>query len=143
MMEHTLVISDLASLRMWQRRLYTTVQPRHLPAIRFQLRALSDAQNAGFSAFADSLRNACGCAGSGFLASLAIMASAVSYYASGHRLADISLRDIALFLGITILAALLGKLLGLAWARWRLVRLATRIHQTLSGTAQRSVTQSP
>ena len=85
---------------------------------------------------------ACGCASSGFFMSVTVVATVVSYFASGNHLSNITLPHVLSIVGITVLAALSGKLLGLFWARWRLLRLATRMHDMIVRTKQRTVTES-
>ena len=140
--ENTLVIGDLASLQLWRRQLRDIMRPRNLPAVQFQLQEFSYEQNRNFSARASSFQRACGCASSGFFMSVTVVATVVSYFASGNHLSSINLPHVLSFVGITVLAALSGKLLGLFWARWRLLRLATRMHDMIVRTKQRTVTES-
>jgi hypothetical protein len=104
---------------------------QNLPAAQFQLQGLSSEQNQSFSALASSYQNACGCASSGFFMSVTIVAIVASYFTSGNHLSNITLPQILSFVGIAVLAALTGKLLGLFWARWRLLRLATSVHNMI------------
>ena len=139
--ENTLVIRDLASLQMWRHQLRNIMWPRNLPAVQFQLREFSGKQNRSFSALASSFQRACGCASSGFFMSVTVMVI-ISYYVSGNHFSSINLRHVLFFLGITALAALSGKLLGLVWARWRLLRLATSMHDMIVKAKQQTVTES-
>lgn len=141
-MEHPQVIDDLPTLAAWQSRLVTTLRPHSLPEVEFRLREFSDAHNRGFSAFAASMRRACGCAASGFFATVVLATTVIGYFGAGRHIADLTLRDATLALGSVLLAALVGKALGLAWARWRLLRLAYRIRDTVREAPRRSITQS-
>ena len=129
--ENTLVISDLASLGLWGQQLHKIMWSRNLPTVQFQLQEFSCEKNQSFSALASSFQKACGCASSGFFMSVTVVAILVSYFVSGNHLSNINLPHVLSFLGVTVLAALSGKLLGLFWARWRLLRLATRMHNTI------------
>ncbi len=120
----TLVIRDSASLQTWRRQLRAFTPTGNLPAVLFQLPELSPEQNRSMSALADGYRRACGCTSGGFFMSATVVATAVSYFASGGRLSDIYLKQVVSFLVITAVGALSGKLLGLLWARWRLWKLA-------------------
>lgn len=141
-MENTLVIRDLASLDLWRQQLRKITWSWNLPAVQFQLPDFSFEQNQSLSALAGSFQKACGCGSGSFLMSLTVVAVIVSYFLSGNRLSNINLRQVLSFVGITVLAALSGKLLGLLWARWRLLRLATGVHNTIARATQRTVTES-
>jgi hypothetical protein len=140
--ENTLMIRDLASLDLWRRQLRNIMWSRNLPAVQFQLQEFSREKNQSFSALARNYQKACGCASSGFFMSVAVVAFIVSYFVSGTHLSDINLSHVLSFAGITALAALCGKLLGLFWARWRLLRLAASVHNMIVGAAQRAATES-
>ena len=140
--ETTLVIGDPASLDLWRRQLRGIMWSRNLPAVQFQLPELSREQNQGFSALAGNFQKACGCASGGFFMSVTVVAIIVSYFESGNHLSSITLLNILSFVGIAVLATLCGKLLGLFWARWRLLRLAAGVHNMLVRAAQRAVTES-
>ena len=60
--------------------------------------------------------------------SAALMISALVYFRSGRHVTDIGLRQALFLLAIAVFSALTGKLVGLAWARWRLIRIASRLH---------------
>lgn len=141
-MENTFMIRDLASLDLWRQQLRKIMWSWNLPAVRFQLQEFSFEQNQSVSALAGSFQKACGCGSGSFLMSVTVVAMVVSYFVSGNRLSNISLRHVLSFLGITVLAALSGKLLGLLWARWRLLRLATSVHNMIVRTTRRPVTKS-
>lgn len=99
---------------------------RQLPAVAFELRDLPSERNRTISALANGYRSECGCSSGSFFLSAAVVASAPSYFLSGGHLSGIGLRHIAWLLAIAVTAALLGKLAGLVWARWQLIRLAAR-----------------
>ncbi|MDQ3582459.1 MAG: hypothetical protein M3495_13020 [Pseudomonadota bacterium] len=139
--ENTLVIRNLASLHLWRQRLLIIIQSRNLPAVQFQFQEFSSEQNQRFSALANTFQKACGCASSGFLMSVTVVAIVVSYFVSGSHLSDITLPHLVSFVGIAALAALSGKVLGLFWARWRVLRLSTSI-ETIITNNQRIVTES-
>jgi len=139
--ENTLVIGDLASLDLWRQQLRSIVGSRNLPAVQFQLQEFSCEQNQSFSALASDFQKACGCASGGFFMSVSVVAIIVSYFESGNHLSNINLLNILSFVGITVLATLCGKLLGLFWAWWRLLRLAASVHDMIVRATQRAVTE--
>ena len=140
--ENTLVIGDLASLDLWKQQLRSIMESRNLPTVQFQLQEFSCEQNQSFSALASDFQKACGCASGGFFMSVSVVAIIVSYFESGNHLSNIKLLNILSFVGITVLATLCGKLLGLLWARWRLLRLAASVHNMIVRATQRAVTES-
>jgi hypothetical protein len=138
--ENTVVLQDLASLRRWQRQLRITLRVRDLPSASFALKELPPDWNRSFSALAAELHRACGC-GSGAFFTLAAMAVAVvAYFASGNQLSDFGFAHIILFLAITVPAAWFGRIFGLLWSRWRLLRLADRAISMVSTKGEVSVT---
>ena len=70
--------------------------------------------------------------------SATVIAIVISYFFSDSYLFEISIIHVAAFVGITALAALLGKLLGLLWARGRLLMLATDTHDMVVSAAQQA-----
>ena len=134
------VIDDLASLQAWTQQLRTIISPHGLPAIVVQLPEFSDERNQSLSALANRYRTACGCASGGLFMSVAVVWLIASYFTSGNTLSDITFPHVLSFVGITVLAVLSGKLLGLLWARWRLLRLANRVRNMFVSATQRVLT---
>jgi hypothetical protein len=124
-----LVIRDLASLAAWRRRLRDVITPRRLPVVDFRLASLAPEQNRSYSLIAAGYRRACGCATSGLFMATAVIA--IAAYFAGRGLAGTGVRHAAACLGIVVGAALAGKLSGLAWARWRLWRLAATVDHAI------------
>ena len=125
--EQVLVIGDTASMVAWRRSLYVP-KPRSLPPVSFQLPELSSEQNQTLSARVRRYAQACGCTLGSVFMSAALMISALVYFRSGRHVTDIGLRQALFLLAIAVFSALTGKLVGLAWARWRLIRIASRLH---------------
>ncbi len=140
--ENTLVIGDLASLDLWRQQLRSIMWSQNLPAVQFQLQEFSCERNQSFSVLAGSFQKACGCSSSGFFMSVTVVAIVFSYFVFGNTFSDINFLHVLYFVGITVLAALAGKLLGLFWARLRLLRLATSVRHMIVRTAPRAVTES-
>ena len=140
--EDTLVICDLATLQMWRQQLRSNMRIRNLSTVQFRLPGFSCEQNDNLSALASGFQRACGCASGGFFMSVTVVATIGSYFISGNRLTNINLLQVVSFLGITVFAALSGKILGLFWARWRLLRLAARTHDAIIRANQQTATQS-
>jgi hypothetical protein len=133
----TFVIRDLVSLVAWRRQLRTSVRPKRLPVVEFRFPGLAEEQNRCFTLLADEHRRACGCAtGRAFLviALVALIGNFLRQYAVG----DVTFARVIALLAITVAAALIGKLAGLAWARLRLLMLVATVRRT---TCQAAVIQ--
>ena len=130
-MKQTLIIGDAESLSHWNRQL-RSLSPNSRPSlVEFRLPEFSEEENRANSALATSLHKACGCASSGFFMSVSVVTLVASYLVSGHRISDITLRSVLWLTGVTVLAALFGKTLGLIWSRLRLLRLAAALQKSL------------
>ena len=140
--ENTLVIRDLASLDLWGQQLRNIMWSRNLPVVQFEFQEFSDEQNQNFSTLAGSFQNACGCGIGGLFMTATVVTLVVSYFVSGNHLSDIGFSHVLSLVGITVLAMLFGKLLGLFWARWRLFRLATRVRNMIVSATHRAIAES-
>nr|WP_281723027.1 hypothetical protein [Nitrosomonas nitrosa] len=129
-MGKVLLLHDLATLQLWKQYLQTTFWSHNLPAVQVRLQQYSAEQNQNYTNIALELQKTCGCTSSGFFMSINIVAMMISFFISGNNFYDITLKHALLLTGYTVLAGLCGKLLGLLWARWRLLRLATMLYNT-------------
>ena len=127
------MIRDLVSLQAWRCQL-RNVSPRPLPVVEFRLPELAPEQNRSFTLLASGYRGACGCSSSGLFMSVAVVATIISYLAGGGELGGVDAQRLLAFVGIVVVASLLGKLAGLAWARWQLVRLAVAVYEASRST---------
>jgi hypothetical protein len=135
--DNIVVICDLISLQAWQKQLSSFTRTSGLPTVSFQLPALSQEWNQSFSALADSYQNACGCTSGSFLMSLAVVAAVGWFFLSGGQLTGITLTNLIFLVLITVFAALLGKVAGLLWARWKLLKLASEVYdRAVAGRSQ-------
>src|SRR5215204_4782316 len=121
-MENIVVIRDLSTVHRWTLRLRRLDWSWNLPPVQFQFPDISVEQNETFSALAAGFQKACGCGSGSFLMSAAVVTMVAIFFLSGNGLSDISFWNVLTFVGIAVLAALGGKLLGLLWARWQLLR---------------------
>jgi hypothetical protein len=141
-MDNTLVVRDLASVDLWRQQLRKIVWSWNVPTVQFQLQEFSDEQNQGFSALAGSYQKACGCKSGSVFMSVTLVGMVLFHFLSGQPLSNITLTHVLSLVVITVLAALSGKLLGLLWARWRLLRLAASTRNTLVSGGRPAVTKS-
>lgn len=122
----TLVIHDLVSLRAWRRRLWNPFSRVRVPIIELRLPALTSAQNRHFSLLAAGFQRMCGCASGGLVMTIAV-GTMIGYFVTHHHLADVDLRHLVILVGSAVLAALVGKLAGLLWARQRLLAVVALV----------------
>lgn len=125
----TVVICDLVSLEAWRRELHRFVRSKRLPAVEFRLADLAHEQNRSFSLLAAGYRKACGCAIGGLFMTIAVIAT-IAYLVT-HPPADGIERGHVVMLGVPAAAALVGKLLGLIWARGQLLVLARTVQRAI------------
>ncbi len=130
--DNTILICDLVTLRKWKKQLHSITLTYDLPDVWFQFSEFSDLQNRSMSTLANNYKMECGCTVGSYIMSITVIAIIVSFFISGGRLSNIHLTHIFHFVAITILGALFGKILGLLWARWQLLRLAINISRNIS-----------
>lgn len=120
-------IADDTALGQWQKSLRRTFWSRDLPVVTFKLPQLSAPQNQSITSRARELRQACGCASSGFLMTMAVVCLAVAHFTSDSSSFLPTARESLVAIGCVLIAGALGKLAGILWARWRLLQLAADI----------------
>lgn len=130
----THVVRDLASLEAWVRRLYRQLRPSRLPVVSIELPQIPPERARSLSALANGYRAECGCGASGFFMSIAVVSGVLSFFLSGHSLSGVGAGDLLSLAGVTVLAALAGKLAGLLWARWRLLRIAASLRGAIAAS---------
>ena len=67
--------------------------------------------------------------------SAAVVIALVRYVVWGGHLTDFGVRQAISLFAIAVFAALSGKLAGLVWARWRLIRTANRLYDMVTRSA--------
>ena len=133
--DNKLVICDSVSLHLWRRQLRTITSTHNLPVPLFQLQEFSELENRNMSAVARGFHKECGCTSGSLFMRVTVVTLIVSYFASDGRLSGINFSHVVSFLTIATLGTVFGKLLGLLWARWRLLRQARNICDKVARTA--------
>lgn len=127
--ENILVIRDRATIARWRRQLRSTLQPSRLPRAQILLPELTIFENDALSQGAEDLRKYGGNTLGGLLMRLMVLALPLGYFSSGGSVAELTLLHALSASGGIALAGLVGKSLGLLWARWRLLAMAARLHR--------------
>ncbi len=134
--KNSLLINNHPTLDLWARQCRSLTWTRNLPVTQFQLAEFSHDLNHRFSLRVGNIQKACGCTSGGLFMSVTVITLIVTYFNSGNHFSNIGLSQVSSFVGITILATLSGKVLGLLWARWRLIRLASKILNRVTDAKQ-------
>lgn len=97
-----------------------------MPDYQFIIPELSESTNHEVSQLMNNYKNECGCFTGGLFMGLSVI-SVISYYLiSSQRVSDIDLKHIIFSTGFIIGSALLGKIVGLLWARFRMIQLVQK-----------------
>jgi hypothetical protein len=129
-----LVIDDACALRNWRRqlRLFGPI-PETLPVL-FQFPQLTPEQNLTMTTLTQEYQQACGCASASVFMSVSTVGSIATFLAIGGDLLTLRGAHVLALGGIAALSAVCGKLLGLVWARWQLIRIADNLSETMGVT---------
>jgi len=119
-----LVVDDADSLRNWRRQLRLIGRIPEPEPVLFQFSQLTPEQNLSATNLAREYQQACGCASGSVFMSVATVGAIAMFLAVGGDILALRGSHVLALAGIAALSAVSGKLLGLVWARWQLVRIA-------------------
>jgi hypothetical protein len=129
--ENLLVVQDLETLDLWQRRLYRTSLSRRLPALNFSLQQFSEEENHSFELEANRLQNECGCTVGGIFVCGTLLFLFSYFLINGKYFGDLTVTDILFDLFLLCVASIFGKFAGLLFARLKLLRVAASLRNSL------------
>jgi len=132
-------ISSVEQLRALKRRLGITSIVARVPHLRFAVAGLSEASNREASERMSGYQRECGCFAGSLLMGLSLLAFIVAFVVSGRSPLGSGLRGVVSFVALLVGSTLAGKMLGLLWARVRMVRLV----RTMAARADREVLDVP
>lgn len=121
------IISSVEQLRALSRGTTLIRFLRRVPHSEFAIPELSEQSNREATERLANYRNACGCFAGGLVMGLSVIGFVVVYAFSGRGLADFGVMDFLLFLGLFTVSTLVGKSLGVLWARVRAIQLVRRV----------------
>lgn len=89
----------------------------------FHLPYLDERTNNRFTILLNDSMNACGCSTGSLLMALCVAGSTAYYFLAGDTLGNATPQDGLLLIGWGATGAILGKIIGLAHARWKMLRI--------------------
>lgn len=127
-------IENFSSFKEWERSLHRFSLNNELKSYVFDLSELSFSENVNLTTQVDEFSNACGCkSGSAFM-SITLISMITYFFVSDMKFVDLTLYQFLSYLGVVILAALTGKVVGLLHAHYNLIKLARNVRQQLTST---------
>jgi hypothetical protein len=121
------VISSVEQLRALSRTPSILRFFGRVPDCQFAIPELSETSNREATERLSNYRNACGCFAGGLVMGLAVIGFVIAYALSGRGISDFGVMDFLMFLGLFTASTLVGKSLGMLWARVRAIQLVRRI----------------
>lgn len=127
-------IESFSTFNEWERSLHRFSLNNELKSYVFDLSELSFSENVNLTTQVDEFSNACGCkSGSAFM-SLTLISMITYFFVSDMKFADLTVYQFLSYLGVIILAALTGKVVGLLHAHYNLIKLARNVREQLTNT---------
>lgn len=121
------VISSVEQLRALSRRRALLGLLQRIPDSQFAIPELSDASNRDATVRLSNYRTVCGCFAGGLVMGLSVIGFFVAYALSGRGISDFGVMDSLVFVGLFAVSTLVGKSLGVLWARVRAIQLVRRV----------------
>lgn len=116
-------IDSVEQLRKVAHQLRAISFVRKLPDYQFDIPELSAEVNQKASQVMNKYKNECGCFTGGLFMGISVI-SVISYYLiSSQSVSDVGLKHLIFFIVLISGGALTGKMIGLLWARFRMVQL--------------------
>lgn len=135
-----LVVETRQDLLRLRARLHRLSLGRDNRAYQFRLPDIPSQDNERLTLLLNGYIADCGCSLGSLFLTLTAMGSLMYYFFAGGTIEAASWREILLLLSVTAAGAIAGKVLGLAYARLKMLRL---VHQALGLISVRHVTAQP
>ena len=120
-------INSVEQLRRISRQLTGLSSVSGMPDYRFAIPDLSEAINDEASQQMNNYKNACGCFMGGLFMGVTAISIISFYLTSNEGFSEIDLTQSAILAAFIIGSVLLGKTIGLLWARIRMIQLSKKI----------------
>jgi len=129
---HTQVILSPQAFKIWADSIRRFSFSSTIERLEFRLEEFSRQENEHISKTVNSYYNACGCSLGSFVMSMTFVALIVRYFLLGNSFQSIGWKQVCLCIGYTLIGALIGKIIGLGFAKIKLIRYTDLILNTLS-----------
>jgi hypothetical protein len=110
-----------------------------VPRVRFVIAGLPEAANREASERMANYQSECGCFAGGLAMGASVLAFIILFIVSGRSPVGGGFQGVAWFFVLLVVSTMLGKLLGLLWARVRMVRLIRK----MAARAERELFDGP
>lgn len=119
-------IDSVEQLRKIDRQLRAISLVSKMPDYQFTIPELSESTNHETSQLMNNYKNDCGCFTGGLFMGVSFI-SIISYYLiSRQRIFDINLKHFIFIISFIFGSAIIGKIVGLLWARFRMVQVVRK-----------------
>lgn len=125
------LINNPSRLNEWAKSLRMLGGSNESKVFVFDLNEFSFYENATISTQVDYYNTASGSKTSSFLMVLTFLTTISTYFILGGTIPEITITQILTCMGLTILGAMIGKLIGLLNAHWNLIKLAREMQTRL------------
>jgi hypothetical protein len=131
--EDSIIIDDISSFNKWRTELRKFRPGGTSKHLSFNLAKLPSSENEHLSIIANSYNQECGCNSGSFFMTFVVFITVTGYFITGGKFSSIGFHELGWLAGITILAAIAGKIFGLLRARWKLIKLSNNLNEKLTG----------
>lgn len=128
-----IIIDDISSFDEWRKDLRKFRPGYASKHFSFNLAKLPPSENEHLSEIVNSYTQECGCNSGSFFMTFVVLITIAGYFITGGKFSAIGFNELGWLAGITILAAIAGKIFGLLRARWKLIKLSTNLYEKLIG----------
>ena len=105
---------------------YTRQHLSKEPDFQFALPELSESTNLQTTQQMNNHKNDCGCFTGGLFMGISVLSIVATFVLGYQQLSDMDLKRFAFLALLTVACAMLGKLVGLLWARFRMIQVVRR-----------------
>lgn len=125
-------IDNIEDFKRWMKSARRIGIDNRVKLYNFSIPEFSNETNAHISATVTKLDNACGCTFGSFTMSITFISIVINYLSTGNSLLSIGLNDAGYCFGYTLVGALIGKCIGLLYAKYQLINYTDKILSQLT-----------
>ena len=125
-------IHSIQDYKLWLKSIRRFTLDNRVKTYHFSIPEFTDVTNSHISDTVSKLDNACGCKFGSFTMSLTFLGIVINYLSNGNSLLSIGLTEIGFCIGYTLLGALIGKCIGLIYAKYQLINYTDKILSQLT-----------